>query len=460
MLNSRRVAVRPLAVALAAVLGATVLQAADANWPQFRGSLAGVAADDPALPERWSETENVLWRVDVPGRAWSSPVVWGDHIFVTTAINANDPAQPLKPVPSYTARSLGGPMTGADIARTTDQFKWMVYDFDLKTGKVRWQRTVHAVVPDQPVHQKNTYASETPVTDGERVYAYFANVGLFAFDMNGKPVWSRAMDALETRMGWGSAASPVVDRGRVYIVNDNDEQSFMAAFDARTGDQIWRVPRDEGTNWTTPYVWVNDLRTEIVTTGTRKARSYDVNGKLLWELAGLTSIHVPTPFARDGLLYVSSGYVTDPKKPVYAIRPGASGDITPKEGAPRDPHIVWSSETLGSFHPSALVVGDYYYTLLDRGFLTANDAKTGREVYGRQRVSAESSAFTASPWSYNGRIFALSEDGDTFVIQAGPEFKVLGKNPLNEMTLATPAVAGGSLIVRTASKLYRIGGKS
>jgi outer membrane protein assembly factor BamB len=375
-------------------------------------------------------------------------------------VNTKRPDAPLKPVPIYTARSLGGTMTGADIATTADEHRWVLYDVGLKTGKIRWERTVHSAVPSLPVHQKNTYASETPVTDGERVYAYFGNAGLFAFDMTGKPVWSKPMGPFKTRMGWGHAASPALHNGRVYVVNDNDEQSFIAAFDAHTGNELWRQPRDEGTNWSTPFVWANDLRTEIITTGTRKTRSYDVDGKLLWEIAGFTSIHVPTPIAHGGLLYIGSGYVPDTPKPVYALRPGASGDITPKAGAPPDAHIVWSSQTLGSFHPSPLIVGSHYFTLLDRGFLTANDARTGAEIYGRQRVSADSSAFTASPWAYNGKIFALSEDGDTFVIQAGPEFKVLGKNSLNEMSLATPAVASGSLIMRTASKLYRIGGKS
>jgi outer membrane protein assembly factor BamB len=444
-------------LALALFTSVTTLAAADRNWPQFRGLQGGVADDDPALPERWSQTENVRWKVDIPGRGWSSPVVYGDHVFITSAINTKTPVEEFKPVPTYTARSLGGPMTGADVATSGDEHRWVLYDVDLKSGKIRWQRDVHSGVPSQSVHQKNTYASETVVTDGERVFVYLGYAGLFAFDMSGKPLWSKSLGPFKTRLGWGAASSPAIHNGRVYIVSDNDEQSFVAAYDAKSGKELWRQTRDEATNWSTPFVWVNDLRTEIVTTGTRKARSYDVDGKLLWEVSGFTSIHVPTPIARDGLLYISSGYVPDTPKPVYAIRPGASGDITPKEGAPVDPHIVWSSSTLGSFHPSPLVVGGTYYTLLDRGFMTANDAKTGKEVYARQRVSAESSSFTASPWSYNGRIFALSEDGDTFVVQAGADFKVLGKNSLGEMALATPAVAQGNLFIRTATKLYRIG---
>jgi outer membrane protein assembly factor BamB len=442
-------------IPVALILGVVAVHAD--NWPHFRGTEAGVAADDPALPDTWGPSENVVWKIDIPGRAWSSPIVWGDHVFITTAINMKDPNQPLKPVPSYTARSLGGPMTGSDILRTSDEHKWVVYDIDFRTGRIRWERAVHSAAPAQPTHQKNTYASETPVTDGERVYAYFGSVGLFAFDMNGKPLWSKPMDPFKTRSGWGAAASPAIHKGRLYIVNDNDERSFIAAYDARTGKQVWRVDRDEGSNWTTPFTWENELRTEIVTTGTRKVRSYDLNGKLLWELSGMSSIHVPTPFAKDGLLYVSSGYVPDPLRPVYTIRPGASGDISLKDGERSNAWIVWSHPTLAAFHPSGLIYGGCYYTLLDRGFLTCNDPKSGKEIYGRQRISADSSGFTASPWAYNGKVFALSEDGDTFVIQAGPEFKVLGRNSMAEMTLATPAVANGSLIMRTASRLYRIG---
>jgi len=433
---------------------------AEENWPQFRGPLAGVAPDSPSLPDEWSQTKNVVWKVDVPGRSWSSPLVWGDHVFVTT-VYGKTLFEPLKPVPDYRGLSWDGPLDGKSIKTAGESLRWVLYDFDFKTGKLRWEREIHTAVPSESIHEKNTYFSETPITDGERVYVYSVNIGLFAFDMTGKPVWTTRLPTLKTRGGWGSGSSPALHKGRLYIVNDNEEQSYLAAYDARTGRELWRTLRKEATNWSSPFVWENELRTEIVTTGTARARSYDLDGKLLWEIVKMSALTIPSPSARHGLLYISAGYIQDPHRPAYAIRPGASGDISLKEGETSNKFIVWAHTNIGSYQPSPIVVGDYYYTLLDRGFMTCHHAKTGEQIYGRRRISAESTGFTASPWSYNGKIFALSEDGDTFVIQAGPEFKILGKNPLDEMSMATPAVANGSLIIRTANKLYRVteGGK-
>jgi outer membrane protein assembly factor BamB len=438
-----------------AALSLTLVEA-DTNWPRFRGSSGGVADDDPRLPDTWGPAQNIAWRLDVPGRSWSSPIVWGDHVFVTTAINtAGDEA--LKPVSAYVARSSGGPMTYLDVSTPTAPHRWVLYDVDFETGRIRWEREVARAVPAKSRHLKNSYASETPVTDGERVYVYFGHLGLFAFDMTGRPVWSTPMPAREMLTGFGTAKSPVVDDRRVYIVNDNEERSFIAAYDKATGAEMWRVERKETSNWTTPYVWRNELRTEVVAAGTGGVRSYGVDGALLWQLSGMSTFAVPSPFASDGLLYVTSGYTTSPLRPAYAIRPGAAGDISLEPGKTSNEYIVWSHPTLGPFHPSALVYRGCYYTLHDRGFLTCHDPKTGKEIYPRQRVAVDATGFTASPWAYNGRLFALSEDGNTYVIQAGPEFKVLGRNSLDEMALATPAVANGSLILRTASRLYRIG---
>jgi hypothetical protein len=431
---------------LCVTLSASTL--AQNNWTQFRGAgSTGVASDDPNLPDHWSQNENVVWKTDIPGVGWSSPIVWGDSIFVTSVVPTVEGEKPKK-----------GLYFGGERGAPKDEHHWVVYAVDFKTGKIRWQREVFKGIPEaaQSKHLKNSYASETPVTDGERIYAYFGNIGLFVFDMQGKPLWSKKFGTFKTRYGWGTAASPVVYKDRLYIVNDNDEKSFLVALNKKTGDEIWRIERKEGTNWATPYIWENGQRVEIVTAGTDRVRSYDLNGKLLWEFAGMSSIAIPTPFSKFGLLYIASGYVGDQHRPVYAIRPGASGDISLKQGERSNQYISWYQPQAGPYNPSPIIYGDIYYTLYDRGFFTAHDAKTGKEIYSKQRIDPATTAFTSSPWAYNGKIFALSEDGDTFVIQAGAEYKLLGKNSLDEMCMATPAIARGSLILRTASKLYRI----
>lgn len=430
---------------------------AQTNWPQFRGAGGGVIADDPGLPDRWGPDENIAWAVDIPGRAWSSPIVWGDHVFVLTVMPteaADEPLQPVQPTETYRARSLGGSMTGGDVVQPTESLQWVLYDVEFESGVTRWMQTLHTSAPSMPTHQKSTFASETPVTDGEYVYVYLADIGLFAFDFAGNEVWSVPLEWVPRR-DWGAASSPILHDGRLYIVNDSEAQSYVAAYDTSNGTEVWRTDREEGTNWSTPFVWENDVRSELVTTGTGGVRSYSLDGELLWELHGMSSLVIPTPFTAHGLLFINSGYIADSDRPVYAVRAGARGDITLGDGSTSNDYIVWSHPQLGSYNPSSLVYGDYHYTLLDRGILLCYDARTGQEVYPRQRVTA-GTLFTASPWAYNGKIFALSEDGDTYVIQAGSEFEVLGRNSLEEMTLATPAIARGSIFLRTASKLYRI----
>lgn len=427
------------------VLVLTTSVVADDRWPQFRGPGSLGVAEDPSLPDKWSTTENVAWKTEIPGMGWSSPAVWGDHIFLTSVVSSVAGEAPKK-----------GLYFGGERKPATDIHQWMVYCVDFKTGKIRWQQEVKKGPPDNPRHLKNSYASETPVTDGERVYAYFGNVGLFCFDMKGKLLWSKKWGPFATRYGWGTAASPVLYKDRIYVVNDNDTESFMVALNKKTGEQIWRVEREKGTNWATPYVWETEGRTEIITPGTKKVRSYDLDGKTLWEFSGMSSIAIPTPFSRHGLVYIASGYIGDQHRPVYAIKPGASGDISLKTGETSNKYIAWYQPQAAPYNPSPLVYGDYYYTLFDRGFFTCHDAKDGAEVYQRVRLDPGINAFTSSPWAYNGKIFCLSEDGDTFVIQAGKEYKLLGKNSLDEMCMATPAIARGSLIIRTASKLYRI----
>jgi outer membrane protein assembly factor BamB len=421
--------------------------AARANWPQFRGEGSrGVAQDDPRLPESWSRTENVAWRTPLPGMAWSGPIVWGDRVFLTNCV-ASGQVEAVKKGLYFGGNRPDPPK---------DVHRWSVLAFNLASGKRLWEQTAHDGLPATSRHLKNSFASETPATDGERVYAHFGHLGTFCYDLDGKLIWSKRWPPRPTRYGWGTAASPVLHQGRLYIVNDNDEASSLTALEAATGKEIWRIARDEESNWATPFVWEHDGRTEIVTPGTNKVRSYDLDGKALWELGGMSSIVIPTPFTAHGLLYVTSGYVGDETRPVFVIRPGAKGDISLKAGETSNEAIAWSLPQGGPYNPSPLVYGDLYYTLYDRGFLTCHDARTGEEIYGKQRLDRETQAFTASPWAYNGKVFCMSEDGDCFVIAAGEQFSLLGKNSLGEMTMATPAIAAGGLVIRTAAAVYRI----
>jgi outer membrane protein assembly factor BamB len=415
------------------------------NWPQFRGAESLGISDNSQLPDHWSPTEGVAWKTDIPGRGWSSPIVWGDRIFLTTCVNLGDEEAPKK----------GLYFGGERKDPPKSEHQWKVYCLDLKSGKILWEQLAHQGIPSTTIHIKNSYASETPVTDGQRVYAYFGNVGVFCYDLDGKPLWKKELEPHKMRYGWGTAASPVLHGERLFIVNDNDEDSYLLALNVRTGDELFRVPREEKSNWSTPYIWKHKARTELITTGTNKNRSYDLEGKLLWEFGGMSSITIALPYAKDDLLYISSGYVLDKLKPLYAIRPGASGDISLEPEKTSNDSIAWSQPTAGPYNPTSVLYGDQIYVLYDQGFFASYDAKTGEEIYKKQRIP-DGKAFTTSPWAYENKIFCLNEDGVTFVIGAGKEFNILYTNTLAEddMSMATPAMVGDRLLVRTAARIY------
>ena len=443
----KRMALTPCFLTAAAALALAQPAAANDNWPQFRGPTMNAAvADDPDLPERWSRTENVEWVADVPGLGWSSPVVWGNRVFLTTVTAGGEFEQPKPGLYAPNGRPEPVPL----------DHDWRVYCLDLETGAVLWQQSVRRGRPEFPRHMKNTYASETPATDGERVYVRFGDLGLYAFDVEGAEVWRVLIPDRRTRSAWGSASSPVVHGDMLIILYDNEEKSWLAALDKRTGEELWRTARDEVSTWATPYVWENELRTEIVTSGVNRIRSYDLDGRLLWEMDGRMSwAAIATPFSSHGLVYVNSGYFRDEHRPAYAIRPGASGDVTLAAGERSNEFVAWYQPRAGNYNTSPLIYGDVYYSLLDRGFFEAYDAVTGEPIYGRRRIRVGAS-FTSSPWAYNGKVFALSEQGDTYVIRAGREYELVGVNSLDEMAMASPAIAGDRLLIRTASKLYSI----
>jgi outer membrane protein assembly factor BamB len=418
---------------------------ADENWPRFRGADAtGVAPDSAGLPTTWSRTDNVAWVADVPGWGWSCPIVWENKVYLTTVVGDEENLNPSKGL--YLGEGVRDPAKGIH--------HWLVYCFDLNTGKELWKHEAHTGQPSVPRHPKSTYAAETAATDGEQVYALFGDLGLYCYDMDGNLLWSQAIAPKKTAQDYGAASSPVVHDGQVFVVYDNLEESWIASFDAKTGDERWRMPRKETHSWATPLIWKNDLRTEIVVNGQKRNRSYSLDGKLLWEFDGkMSSLVIPSPFVAHGMCYIASGYIGDQHRPTFAIKPGASGDFTPKGEYTDSEFIAWYQGTASSYNPMQIVYGDYLYTLYDRGFLTCHNALTGEEVYGKQRFSPGGS-FTSSPWAYNGHLFFLSEDGLTYVVKAGPQFEIMQHNVLDELSMSCPAISESKLLIRTASKLY------
>ncbi len=432
---------------LACGLSLTPFASGQENWPRFRGADAsGVVPDDKRLPDTWDKETGVQWKVTIPGWGWGSPIVWGDRVFVSAVHSDDDYEKPKGGL--YLGGGRGEPPSTVH--------HWMVYCLSLKTGDVLWKHEAHTGKPEIPRHPKNTYAAETPTTDGQRLYVLFGDVGMYAYDFDGKPLWSHAIEPKKTKFGYGAAASPVVQGDQVIMVYDNEEESYIAAIDSATGQTRWQVSRDEKSTWGTPFVWEHDGRSEIVATGKKEIRSYSHAGEVLWHFEGKMSVlTIPSPFVVDGLLYITSGYFQDSRRPVYVLKPGAKGDITLGDGETANEFITWSLDKMGPYNTTPIVYSGFYYTLLDRGMITCHDARSGELVSDRTRYP-QGATFTASPWAYNGKVFCLNENGDTYVLPVGREFAVERTNSLDELCISTPAISQGKLLIRTASQVYCI----
>jgi len=468
---------KPLLAVAFTIAAAAAASAREPNpsetWPGFRGhDMNGVAAT-AKIPERWTTKENVKWSVPIAGHGWSSPIVWGDTVFVTSAISSKPFKQPTPGLygNDYIADMQAQGLSDDEITKRVqardneltseaDEIRYMVYALDARTGKIKWQREAIKTRPFGGRHRKNTYASETPFTDGERLYAYFGlNVGLFVYSLDGTLLWKKQWEPHAIYLDFGTGSSPSVVDGRVYLLQDNEDQPSIVALDAKSGAELWRTPRAGGafplkSSWMTPFVWKNALRTEIITTGQGAVIAYDLRGKELWR-AGRMSMPTASPFSANGLLYVGTGSQGDANRPFLAIRPGASGDITLKAGETSNEFIVWSHPRASGYTPSALVHDGRAYVVHDTGILTVLDAKTGRQIY-RVRVGGGGQTFSASPIAAGNRVYLLTEEGTMFVLDSGPEYKEVARNDLGEMSLASPAVAGDAIYIRTESKLYKI----
>lgn len=447
--------------------------AGDAEWPGFRGPVSNPSASNSRLPQKWSTTSNIEWSTAIPGLGWSSPIVAGKRIFLTTVTTDGKAKQPQAgssysndyiaelSKQGFKGKELLDRLNARDFELPDEvSVHYLLYSIDLESGKINWKREFHSGRPPGGRHRKNSFCSETPVTDGKRVYVYINNLGLFAYDLDGAKVWNTPLESFPTILDFGTASSPVLVDDLIVIVNDNEKQQFIAAFNKNTGKQVWRTDRsihvegsDRQTGWSTPYIWKNSARTEIVTIGPGAAISYDLAGKELWRLGGMSAMPIPSPFAHGGLLYLNGGT----SKPVAAIRPGASGDLTTPDGAKLNEFVAWLQPKAGTYLPTELAYEGGLYVLAHNGILTRFDAKTGAQTY-KARIG-EGGEFTSSPWAYNGSVFCMNEEGRTFVIRAGDKFELLGSNDLGEMPLATPALVGDRLILRTEKHLYSIRNK-
>jgi len=420
--------------------------AADSNWPQWRGPEGSGVSAERNLPVEWGEAKNVRWKTPLPGKGHSSPVVWGKRVFVTTAIEGA-----VVPGAKAATHVMGGQewkhpdSLGADRKHT---FKVIALDRD--TGKVIWEQTAWEGTPYDDRHRKSSYAAATPATDGRMVYAYFGSEGLYAYDMSGKLAWKFMPGKLGT-VGMGNGTSPVLYQNIVIVQADEEEgkNSFIVGLDKKTGKELWRTPRKVQVSWATPLLVNTGKRVELIASGTESVISYDpLTGKEHWRSKGVESNAIPSPVATAGrdMVVVSAGY---PAKVAYAIRLGASGEL-------KDSDIAWRYAKGTAYVPSPILYGDYLYLLTDKGVMTCLDARTGEVKYEGGRVPVPAT-FTASPVAFDGKILLTSEDGDTFVVKAGPKHEVLRTNSVGEPVYASPAVADGKIFIRGEKHLYAIG---
>ncbi|QQS48528.1 MAG: PQQ-binding-like beta-propeller repeat protein [Acidobacteriota bacterium] len=421
------------------------------SWPSFRGPQASGIASGQNLPEYWNGKtgEHILWKTPIPGLGHSSPVVWGDRVFVTTAVSSDRQAS-FRP----------GLYGDGDASKDRSHHRWMIHAIDKKTGKIVWERTAFEGEPVDKRHIKSTYASSTPATDGRIVVAWFGSQGVYACDVKGNFLWKVDLGRMDLgaydipTYEWGPASSPVIWNDLVILQCDTQADSFILALKAATGEIAWKTERDELPSWGTPTVATTPAGPELVTNASNFIRGYDPGtGKELWRLGRSSKITAPTPVYSDGLFVVASGRA--PERPIFVIRPGSRGDLTLEEGQTSSKSIVWSRSGRGSYMPTPLIYEGILYVLANNGVFDAYDLKTGEEIY-RQRLENVGSGFSASPVAADGRIYLSSEDGDIIVIEAGRKFRQIAVNPMGELLMATPAISEGVMYVRSAGSLFAI----
>ena len=413
----------------------------DSHWPQWRGPFFnGMARGD--APTVWSDTKNIKWKAQLPGRGFSTPVIWGDKIFLTTAIPTGKPAE-AAPAPAEGRRAGGG--SGPLVEHRFD-----LLSFDRKTGKLLWQRTAKVATPHEGYHRAyGSFASNSPVTDGKYVYAFFGSRGLFCYDFNGKLIWEKDFGVqMKMRLAFGEGVAPLLRGDQLFLVFDHEGESFMVAVDKRNGKELWHSKRDERSSWSTPLAIEHNGRTEIIVSATNKVRSYDPkSGKILWESAGLGGNVIPVPVHHNGMVYVMSGY-RDPK--LMAIKLGKDGDLTASDA------IAWSHTRGLAYTTSPVLYDNKLYIVTDNGMVSAFNALTGEPYYAQTRLP-KAYNFKASPVGANGKLYLATEDGDVVVLKMGEKLEVLATNTLTDQVfIASPVIAGGEIYLRGQNTLFCI----
>ena len=422
------------------------------SWPSFRGPQASGIAEQQNIPDRWSGKtgENILWHTPIPGLAHSSPVVWGNRIFVTSA-SSSDPKATFRP----------GLYGDGDASKDRSNHRWIVYALDKLTGKILWERVAHQGVPIEKRHIKSTYANSTPATDGRIVVAWFGSQGVYAYDVNGRFLWKVDLGRLDLgaydipTYEWGPASSPIVWNNLVILQCDTQNDSFILALDADTGKTVWKTEREEIPSWGTPTVAMTSAGPVLVANASNYIRGYDPRtGKELWRLGGSSKITAPTPVLSDDMFVVVSG--RGPERPIFVVKASARGDLTLPEGKSKSEAIAWSLRGRGSYMPTPLVYNGILYVLANAGVLDAYNLQTGQELY-RQRLPVEGSGFSASPIASDGKLYLSNEDGEMLVIAAGQKFAHIATNSMGEMLMATPALSEGVMYVRSSASLFAVG---
>ena len=425
---------------------------ATGSWPAFRGNEAAGVAEGQNLPDKWNVRtgENILWRTSIPGLAHSSPVVWGNQLFVTSAVSSN-PNAAFRP----------GLYGDGDASDDRSRQRWMVYALDKRTGKILWERVAYEGPPIDKRHIKSTYASATPATDGRIVVAWFGSHGVFAYDINGNLRWKVDLGRVDVgaydipSYEWGPASSPIIWNGLVIIQCDTQADSFVIALNAQSGETVWKTDRAELPSWGTPTVAATSSGPMLVTNASNFIRGYDPRtGKELWKLGGSSKITAPTPIFKDGLFVIASG--RQPEGPIFAVRQSASGDITLPARRTSSETVAWSRIARGPYMPTPLIYRGLLYVLNNNGIFDAYNLRTGEEAY-RQRLPNIGSGFSASPVAADGKIYLSSEDGEIGVVAAGAEFQQISTNEMGETIMATPALSEGTMYARTAKNVFAIG---